>query len=327
MLAANLNLNSRFTLLMPDYADDEISLSEIVTIVRRRWYFVFLPGLFAGVVAYVVLLFVPDTYTSEILLAPRSQEGQANLAKSSGLASLGAIAGLNIGNEINDNVLAALEIIESRKFVTDFVRKRDLAVELFALKAWDGKQNILDETIYDATDKEWVREVDPPRKSEPQDWEVYEEFSKLLAVKQDDNGFVTVSLVTKSPVLSQQWLSWLVADLNAQMREREQRELTSSINFLNEKLDEASLHDIREIFFNLIAEQTRKLMMTESHEDYIFEVLDPAYRPVEPSGPQRLLIVIAVVTLIWILAGITILSREFSAVGAAGETRLKDAIE
>ncbi|PCJ35829.1 MAG: hypothetical protein COA93_02435 [Alphaproteobacteria bacterium] len=288
---------------------DEINLIELVLILKKYWILVISSGPIVGIITFVILMYIPNIYVSEILLSPRAMEEGNKL--SGGLSAIGSLAGVKLGGSGDVKVPVALEIIKSRRFQVDFVHRRDLIVDLFALKSWDGQNNIYDDEIYDIANGKWVRDVKFPRTPEPQDWEIFETFSQLIIVKEDDKGFIKVLLESRSPVLSKKWLTWIIEDVNEYMRQREQKELKISMNFLTKSLEDVALQNIRQIFFQLIAEQTKKLMMTESHKDFVFEILDPAFQPVSAAKPKKLLILVAMMMLAFILTSISVIVREY----------------
>lgn len=281
----------------------EVSLEELLGGLKKFWLWIIGLALAAGIVSFVVLLFMDNIYKSEALLMPRAEDdsGPGTSSILSDLSSLGALAGINLPGGDLGEVAAALEVLQSRKFLVSFIRRRGLEPQLFAL-VFDGGEHKLDPEIYNEETGEWTREAKPPRTPRPMDWEIYDLLTERMSVQETDKGFVKVSLESESPILAQQWLSWLIQDVNEYMRDRKKRELQNSIRFLDQRVETASLHDIRQVFYRLIADQTRRLMMLESKEEYLLETLDPAYLPVGPVKPKRLLIAGAVAVLTGVLA-------------------------
>lgn len=298
---------------MPNISEeDEINLLDLYQILKKKWLCFLLMWPIVGIIAFGILIFIPNIYVSEVFLTP-SAHSQEDGPSNSSLSAVGAIAGIDFNDGQNADVRIALEIIQSRKFAIDFVKNHNLKIELFAIKEWDGNNYSIDESIYDVAAKKWVRDVSPPKLPEPQDWEVYEEFSNLLTVNEDDDGFITILFEGKTPVIVQTWLEMIVEDINSIMRGRAQGELERSMEFLQQKLRTVELQDIRQAFARLMEDQTRKLMMTESRENFVLEVIDPAYQPVKPAKPQRLLIMLAAMVMFTILMGLFVIFRELNA--------------
>ncbi|MDA7568189.1 Wzz/FepE/Etk N-terminal domain-containing protein [Emcibacteraceae bacterium] len=298
--------------MLENHQEHEINLLDLIRIIKKRWLWITIVSPIVGVLTFFILTFIPNTYVSTVMLTKSDSSEQTGSSNKSGLSAVGAIAGFDLGGAKDSNVYVAIEIIKSRKFAIDFVKKHNLEIELFAIKGWDGENYIVDNSIYDTSQKKWVRDVKPPLTAIPQDWEIYDAFSELLSIVEDENGFIIITIENLTPVIVKQWLEWIVEDINSIMKVREQNELERSINFLQTKLATVELQEIRQIFSSLLEEQTRKLMMTESRLDFVLEILDPPYEPAVPSKPKRLLIILPAIILSAILTGIIVIIYELN---------------
>ena len=108
---------------------DEIDLKELVNIIWSGKWLIAGITFAATVVAIVVALMLPNIYRAEALLAPNDQESVGGLsalaAQYGGLASL---AGINMGGGSTDKTTVGLEILKSRKFITDFIERHDKSI-------------------------------------------------------------------------------------------------------------------------------------------------------------------------------------------------------
>ncbi len=278
--------------------DDEIDLLELWNVLwNGKWLIIAITTVFAiGSVAYA--LWLPDIYRTEVLLSPASDEGSAGGGLAAGLSQLGGLAGL-AGIDLGSSTSVsqkdrALAIMQSRFFIKDFFDRHQLVVPFMGSKpgAVTGTVEI-DPKLYDVANQRWVREMSPPKTATPSDEEVYEAFSMLLEVTEDDlTGLIRISLEWYDPIQIKTWMEWLVDDLNSYMREDDLLESQNSINYLTEQLQKTSLVDMRNVFFNLIEQQTQKVMLADVREEYAFEILDPAVVPEKKSAPSRALICI-----------------------------------
>mgnify|MGYP003666602985 FL=1 len=247
-----------------------------------------------GSVAYA--LWLPDIYRSEMLLSPvdDSSEG-ANSALLGQIGGIANLAGIDIGGGTSaTNKVRALAILKSRAFVKDFFERHDLTVTFMASRptGMSGEVEINPE-LYNLENQQWVREVKPPRQSEPTDWEIYREFSKILTVVEDiETGLITVGLEWYDPMQIQEWLIWLVQDLNEIMRGRELAEANRAIEYINGQLARTQLVSMQNVFYTLIEQQTRTVMLADIRDEYALETLDPAVVAEEKSAPSRALICI-----------------------------------
>lgn len=116
-------------------------------------------------------------------------------------------------------------------------------------------------------------------------------FSEILSVSEaKDTGYVTLAVEHKSPVLAQQWVTWLVDDINRAVREQDIDEASRSITYLKEQVGNTSLAELQSMFFELIQSQTETVMLAQVRPEYVFKTVDPAVVPEEKSKPKRALI-------------------------------------
>ena len=257
----------------------------------------------------------PNFYKASVILAPVEDSAGGGLAALSGqFGGLASMAGINLGGGGGDKITIALEVIKSRSFIENFIAKHDLLVPIMAAKKWDMTTDtlILDEDLYDHENKTWLREVKPPKKSKPSSWEAYTEFSELLSVSQDKaSSMVTIEIEYFSPVMAQQWLNWLIRDVNEFMRMQDKKEAQDSINYLTKKLDNIEVTTMETVFYQLIEEQTKSMMLIEVKEEYVLKTIDPAQVPDEKAGPKRALIVVLGIMLGGMLSVFIVLIRYF----------------
>lgn len=280
----------------PDYQDDEIDLRELFDIIwQGKWWIIAITFVFAvGSVFYALSL--PNIYKSEATLAPTEEASGGGLSQMAGqLGGLASLAGVNLGKQGTDKTTIAIEVLQSRAFLTEFVKTYDILPELMAVEEWTPGGGLKYNTeLYDPETKEWVREVEPPKQPKPTSWEYVEVFrSEVLSVSQSqETGLVTVSVNHQSPEVAQQWVEWLVTDVNNHMRERDIQEARRSLEYLDSELEKTSLSNMQQVFYQLIEKQTQTIMLANVRPEYIFQVLDPAVVPEQKAKPSRALVCI-----------------------------------
>ncbi|HBC3451399.1 TPA: LPS O-antigen length regulator [Vibrio parahaemolyticus] len=277
------------------HSDDEIDLSELFKALwKGKWIIIATTFVFAiGSVLYALNL--PNIYKADALLAPAESSNGGGLSKMAGqLGGLVALAGVNLGASESSQTDLAVQVMKSRQFVEAFINKHDLLVPLMAATDWDLANNklILDEELYNSNTGEWLREPNGMRGATPTAQEAFEVFSKeVLNISQDkESGLYTVSVKSYSPYLAQQWVNWLIEDINKVMRERTIAETSQNLAYLNTQLQKTAVADMQSTFYKLIEEQTKSLMLAEVQEEFIFKVVDPAVIPEMSDGPKRALI-------------------------------------
>lgn len=276
--------------------DDEIDLRELFGVLWKGKWLIGGIASAATVIAVIVALLLPNVYRAEALLAPNDQDRAGGLsalaAQYGGLASL---AGIDIGSGSSDKTGLGIEVLKSRQFVSDFIERRDILVPLIAATGWDEESRELkiDSDIYDVAERKWVREVRPPKKNTPSMQEAYEEFMSILSVSRDKvSGLVTIRIDHYSPDIAKQWVDWLVEDINATTMHRDVAEAQQAIEFLYQQIEKTSVADLQNVFFSLIEEQTKTVLLANVTDEYLLRTLDPAVAPEKRLKPNRRLIVL-----------------------------------
>ena len=275
--------------------DDDIDLRKLF---RSIWDGKWLVGTisFAGtVIAVIVALMLPNFYQAEALLAPTQDSRAGHLATlSAQYGELASLAGINLADGSLDKTTLGLEILKSRKFISEFIKHHDILAPLMAAKSWDEDTEELkiDSGIYDVVAMKWVRAVSPPRKVVPSQQEAYEKFIEdVLSVEQDKTtGFITIGIEHYSPIVAKQWVDWLVQDINATVMQQDVDKAEQAIKYLQEQITATSLAGLQNIFFRLMEEQTKTVMLARVSPEYMFRTIDPAVAPEIKAGPKRSLI-------------------------------------
>jgi uncharacterized protein involved in exopolysaccharide biosynthesis len=296
--------------------DDEIDLAELWhAIWSGKLLIITISGLFA-ISSIIYAINQPNIYKATTLLAPVSEQGGASgLAKMAGqFGGLASLAGINFGSGGTDKTGLALEVLKSRVFLENFINKHQLLVPLMAAKNWDSNSNtlIINDKIYKSITNTWLREVKAPKKPEPSSWEAYKAFKEILTITSDkETAMITLAIEHYSPAIATQWLSWLVSDINEAMREQDKAEAQRSVDYLTKKLQETQLADMQAVFYQLIEQQTKTIMLAEVSLEYVLKTIDPANAPEEKAKPKRALIVVLGTMLGGMLSVLIVIVRYF----------------
>lgn len=183
-----------------------------------------------------------------------------------------------------------------------------------AAETWNMRTNtvIFDPKLYDETKAEWVREVSAPLSIKPSMQEAYKVFMDHVEVNLDkETGLIKLSVKHVSPFVAQQWVEWLVEDINEAMKIRDVVEAEESTAFLMLQLDKTRIADIRAVLFKLVEEQAKTIMFANVRDEYIFKTIDPAFVPEQKYGPKRAVIIILGATLGGLFAIMFIVFRHF----------------
>ena len=101
-------------------------------------------------------------------------------------------------------------------------------------------------------------------------------------------------------------------DINEFMRDQYQIEAQSSIDYLTQQLEDIKVSTMETVFYQLIEEQTKNMMLTKVKKEYVLKTIDPAQAPDTKDKPKRALIVVLGTMLGGILSVLIVLIRYFS---------------
>lgn len=249
-------------------------------------------GTLAGALA---AWYLPSYFRAQMTLAPA-----ADLASASGPGGLGSLAsqfggvaslaGINLGASGTDRSTVTLETLRGQGFLVDFARRRGLVVPLFAARGVDPASGeiLINGRVYDAATQQWHRSMLFNTRPEPTDSEVFRKMSRFFKVAQDrKTGIVTLTVDSRSPRYAFDWATMLVADLNDFLRQRDSEEAKITLRYLDKQIAETQVQDMRQIFYKLVEEQTKTLMLAQVRKEYALKVIDPALVPDRPVWPGK----------------------------------------
>ena len=293
----------------------EINLTEIIIYFWKEKILISIVSAAFAIFSVFYALSIPDEYQSEIMLIPASSNN-SNLASLAGnFGGLASLAGIDLGSvQGNNNSEVALELIKSWGFLETFINQNELAVPLFAGINWNkvSRELIIDDEMYDVINSKWIRTYDPSKGEtpEPSSWELYEKLRDNITISKDrETGIVRVALMFYSPDLAKDWLDKLVRQLNQHFRDKDRAYSLNNINYLEKQISETNLKSMQTIFFQLIEEQTKNLMLSEANEEYVFRTVSESKVSTEKTKPQRALICIVITVFGFIMSLVVVFAK------------------
>lgn len=280
-----------------NYPDDEIDLRELFSILWRGKWLILVTTIVFGAAGILYALQKPNVYQASALLAPTQSEGGSQIGgRLSGLASL---AGVNLGGGDANKTTIAKEVLQSRAFLTDFIHRYELEASLIAAEGWSqsAEEWSYDREVYNPENGVWLADAEG-QSQKPTDWDLVKTFRDQLSVSENkDNGMVTVSIKSMSPQAAKDWVSWLVRDINEHLRAQDVEEAEASVAYLEAKLRETNIAGMQQVFYQLIEQETRTIMLANAQREYVFKIVDPPVVPQEPIEPMRLFVIMVAIFL------------------------------
>lgn len=306
--------------LTPNPHDDEVDIHELFAVLWAGKWIISGVILIAAVMVVTIALMLPNIYRAEALLAVDADgsSGLANIAAQYG--GLASLAGIALPSGGSNEKSMGIETLQSRRFIGEFIVKHQILPELMASESYDLSERRInyDEKIYDSERGMWTREVDPPYSPQPSAQEAFEKFREILNVSENlETGLLRISVEHLSPVAAKDWVTWLVEDINEEMMTQAMTEAQQSIDYLTEQLQETEVVALQKVFYSLIEEQTKIIMLASVRPEYLFKTIDPAVVMEKRARPNRALICIFGVLFGGMLAVIFVLIRHYAFSSAA----------
>lgn len=269
---------------------DEIDLFEISQAIWSAKQYALIICLISFLGSICISLLLPNIYQSRIILAPSSDSSSGLSGSMKGqLGGIANLAGINIG-ESGNKVDVALVILKSHGFLKEFIKTHKLRTALVAAKSWDKDTHdwIIDQKLFNSTSNKWVKEFKTSL-----DWIAIKKLKDSIKIEQDNqSALITVKLESMSPQKSKEWLEALILELNNTLSKKEIADANHNISYIREQLNKTKISEIRNVLFNLLEAETKRLMLAQDNENFALRILDEPYIPEEKLKPKRTLIVL-----------------------------------
>lgn len=294
---------------------DEIDILEIFLIIKKKYKFILIITLLSIIFSSVYALRMPNMYLASSVLSSANEQKSL----SSQYSSLAAVAGIKIGSDEISKTKEALKIIRSLHFFKSHIYPFINLENLFAVKYVNLDSNIItyDDKLFDSKNKLWVKndmyEWVPSKRYniQPSPQSAYEIFSSIFGIKEDDDGFVILSLQHQSPLIAKTWLDMSIAAINSSILEEDKTNALNSIRYLEESLVAANLSQVKDAISNLLEQEIKKITFINASDEYVFKIIDPPVVPEEKFKPSRFIIVITATFLGFLLSILVVIFQNY----------------
>ncbi|WP_115719144.1 Wzz/FepE/Etk N-terminal domain-containing protein [Gallaecimonas mangrovi] len=270
--------------------EGEVDLKDLFILLWRSKVLILIISAVCAIGGYITSKFMPEKYQSQALISPVSTDQNSSSIMGQ-LGSIASIAGLSMGTTGTvDQTTLALQILQSRQFISNFILKHKILATLMATNSWDAKRNSFEYNlnIYNPKNEIWLKNKNGMSLKPSLVSATNYFLNKVMTVAPDSeaSGMTTVSVSFYSPVICRQWVEWLISDLNETMRMRDMKDAKNSIAYLNGQLESTTVADTRAMLYQLIEQKTTTLMLTQVRREYAFQTVDPAVTAEHPSSPK-----------------------------------------
>jgi hypothetical protein len=227
----------------------------------RRWLILVIICVLEITAIMVAVLAEPVYRSSIVIMTADTQEQKGILGSlASGFGAFGGFLPQGFLGGGGDESLEAAAILLSRAFTESFIVDENLLPILFSDK-WDPEQG------------DWRDPLDVPSMNR-----AFSLFDREIRKLDEDEWFGTLILTVEwhDRELAARWANLMVERLNERIRSRAVFEAESSLQYLNEELQKASILNLREAIYVLVQDQINKIMLANVRKEYAFKVIDPA---------------------------------------------------
>tara|TARA_B100001175_G_scaffold41955_1_gene31230 strand:- start:12035 stop:12970 length:936 start_codon:yes stop_codon:yes gene_type:complete len=281
-----MNINSN------NFLEKEFSITSLLHLFYKNKGFITSLSLIFAISSVFIALSLSPIYSSTIVLKS-VQENEPSL--SSGLGMLGGLTNISgsLGLNPDEEAILAMKHAVSRDFFKKLYVDNEFKKNLMAYDSYNSndKSNIYDQSIYDSESKKWH--------VEPIFLNSHKRFTtQHMKISQEKvGGFVNISIEHKSPKIAKEWAELMFKELNKYMKEISEQKINQEVEYLNKELNNTSSVELRKVISQLLESKIQKQMYANISDDYIFEIVDSAYLPIERSRPSRAFICIMITAL------------------------------
>ena len=284
---------------------EEVDLRHLLDIIWSGKWVIIASTISLSIIAVLVSISLPNIYKSEALLSPVAYDGGSSGAMNN-IGGLASLAGINLQAQPVGNSTKAIKKLRTLSFFEDIILPNIFLPDLMAFKSWDSQNNkiIYDKNIYNYETQVWTKKPSPQKS--------YKNFNKILEVTQDyETGFVTISIMHKSPYIAQEWTDLIVNQLNDFFRSNDKREAQAAMDYLNTQMALTSYTEIKQVIAELLQKKMQQLTLIEANEFYVFSYLDPPKVMEKKVKPNRRSISILGVVLGFLLGILIVITRDY----------------
>lgn len=272
-----------------DQSNNEIFVLFFKTLKSLKFIAVF--SFLSILILLIILVNIDNKYESTAVL--HASEKESDLASmASQFSGLAAIAGVTVsGSDEISNSEIALEVLKSKDFFLRLYEHPEFLLNLMAYDSFDplSKLSTYKNKEYDVINNKWVRNVSYPKEVIPSINEAYKQFFKenFLISKDETSGIITLSVIHESPFIAQEWLNFIIFNINDFMRNIEVSRAQKALDFLKTQMSTSANSELLKVLANMAEAKYQTIMLSEVSDEFVFRTIQkPSFSNFKKS-PNR----------------------------------------
>lgn len=263
-----------------DIASEEpaFELQDILRAIRSHFFLLLGIGVVITGAAAAIAFSMTPIYRVEVTMIAADDDSMGSLPSLlGGLGGVAAMAGINLGSK--SDVEVSLAMLQSRRFLSSFIKENGLLQDFFA-KKWDAQA------------KAW--KGSPADAPTMDDGVLLMERGVMAVTRDRRTGLITLSIEWSDRRKAALWANQLVMRVNELLRQQAIDQARQSIEFLNKELVKTNVLELQQAIYRLTETQINRIVMANVRQEFAFKVIDPAVAPDAKYKvrPKRLIIVL-----------------------------------
>jgi hypothetical protein len=265
----------------------------------------------------VILVNLDNKYESTAVL--HASEGKSDLASMAGqFSGLAAIAGVSVpGSDEVSNSDVALEVLKSKDFFLRIYEHPGFLQNLMAYDSFDpiSKQSTYKNNKYDVINNKWVRDVSYPKEVIPSINEAYKKFFKenFMISEDEKSGIITLSVIHESPYIAQEWLNFIIFNINDFMRSTEVSKAKKALDFLKTQMSISTNSELQKVLASMAEAKYQTIMVSKVSDEFVFiTIQSPSFSNFKKSPNRTYLAVFFSSFLVILFSSFALMAASFN---------------
>ena len=264
------------------------NLINYIYFIGERKKSIILKLMLASILAVAFSLTQPDVYRSSATLNTKGDDGISSSSLAGALGQFASLGGVNI---TSDNISAKDKVIATLNSYTFFEKIYEneiFLINLFAINGYVDGSSTINTKIYDKSKSKWV-----VKKPHPQI--AFDKYNKGLSISENPfNPILTISFKSLSPYAANEMISFVLEEIDDYIKVNDVKESKRAIDYLKIEIGKTSIPDIREALSSMVLQYMGKLVTAEKSDQYLFDIIEMPYVPIDKFSPQRAIICITI---------------------------------
>jgi len=283
----------------------EVDLIEIFKLLWSKKYFITIIVAVSAFFSYFYAVSLVNYFQSDALLEVVDSSNETNTSRLSGYASM---IGMDIGDKESNKSDLVLATIKSKDFFKLISQDDLMYAKIVATKDFDmdSSKIIFNKSIYNSSNNQWVENKKPSFLT------AFKKYKNIINIGiSKDTGFITITAEHISPVFAKELIDVIIREINIVFRKKDLDESTRALGYLEEKIQNTNILEIKNLMNNLVSINLEKQMMSDINKDYILSYIENAYIPENKSRPSKPLICILGTLAGFILSILIVIIRHY----------------